>query len=48
LEHLGGGGKGSWQNKSEEIRDLVKAAPISSEWTLPSLLKSNPVCFERS
>jgi hypothetical protein len=34
------------QNKSEEIRDLLKMSPLSPEWTLPSRLADNPmVCM---
>jgi len=48
LEHLGGRRKRSGQNKSKEVRELLKVRPKSPEWTLPSRLTSNPLCFERS
>ncbi len=33
------------QNKSREIRDLLKIGPISPEWTLPSRLSENPLVW---
>ena len=33
------------QNKSKEIRDLLKMGPMSPEWTLPSRLADNPMVW---
>ncbi|MDO8828034.1 DUF6398 domain-containing protein [Methylophaga sp.] len=33
------------QNKSKEIRELLKMGPMSPEWTLPSRLADNPVVW---
>lgn len=33
------------QNKSKEIRDLLKMGPMSPEWTLPSCLADNPLAW---
>lgn len=33
------------QNKSKEIRNLLKMGPMSPEWTLPSRLANNPVVW---
>ena len=33
------------QNKSKEIRDLLKMGPLSPEWTLPSRLADNPMVW---
>ena len=33
------------QNKSKEIRDLLKMSPLSPEWTLPSRLADNPMVW---
>ncbi len=33
------------QNKSKEIRDLLKMGPMSAEWTLPSRLADNPMVW---
>jgi len=33
------------QNKSKEIRDLLKMRPMSPEWTLPSRLANNPIVW---
>lgn len=33
------------QNKSREIRDILKMGPMSPEWTLPSRLADNPLVW---
>jgi len=33
------------QNKSKEVRDLLKMGPMSPEWTLPSRLADNPMVW---
>jgi hypothetical protein len=33
------------QNKSKEIRDLLKMDPLSPKWTLPSRLDGNPLVW---
>ncbi len=33
------------QNKSKEIRDVLKMGPMSPEWTLPSRLADNPMVW---
>jgi hypothetical protein len=33
------------QNKSKEIRDLLRMGPMSPEWTLPSRLADNPMVW---
>ena len=33
------------QNKSKEIRDVLKMGPLSPEWTLPSRLADNPLVW---
>jgi len=33
------------QNKSKEIRDLLKMSPLSPEWVLPSRLADNPMVW---
>jgi len=33
------------QNKSKEIRDLLKMSPMSPEWNLPSRLADNPLVW---
>ncbi len=33
------------QNKSKEIRDLLKMGQMSPDWTLPSLLVNNPMVW---
>ncbi len=38
-------GESTGQNKSKEIRDLLKMGPMSSEWTLPSRLAGNPMVW---
>jgi hypothetical protein len=34
--------EGTGQNKSKEVRDVLKMGPLSPEWTLPSRLADNP------
>jgi len=43
-EYFGIGGS-TGQNKSKEIRDLLKMGPMSPEWTLPSRLAENPLVW---
>lgn len=38
-------GESTGQNKSREIRDLLKMGPMSPEWTLPSRLVENPLVW---
>lgn len=38
-------GESTGQNKSKEIRDLLKMGPMSPEWTLPSRLADNPMVW---
>lgn len=38
-------GESTGQNKSREIRDLLKMGPMSPEWTLPSRLAENPLVW---
>lgn len=38
-------GESTGQNKSKEVRDLLKMGPMSPEWTLPSRLSSNPLVW---
>lgn len=38
-------GESTGQNKSKEIRDLLKMGPLSPEWTLPSHLAENPLVW---
>ena len=38
-------GESTGQNKSKEIRDLLKMGPMSPEWTLPSRLGENPMVW---
>jgi len=38
-------GESTGQNKSKEIRDLLKMGPMSPEWTLPSRLADNPLVW---
>jgi hypothetical protein len=38
-------GVSTGQNKSKEIRDLLKMGPMSPEWTLPSRLADNPMVW---
>jgi hypothetical protein len=38
-------GESTGQNKSKEIRDLLKMGPMSPEWTLPSSLADNPLAW---
>jgi hypothetical protein len=38
-------GESTGQNKSKEIRDLLKMGPMSPEWTLPSRLAENPLVW---
>ena len=38
-------GESTGQNKSKEIRDLLKMGPMSAEWTLPSRLADNPMVW---
>lgn len=38
-------GESTGQNKSKEIRDLLKMGPMSPEWTLPSQLGENPMVW---
>ena len=33
------------QNKSKEVRDVLKMGPLSPEWTLPSRLADNPMVW---
>lgn len=33
------------QNKSKEIRDVLKMGPLSPDWTLPSQLADNPMVW---
>jgi len=38
-------GESTGQNKSKEIRDVLKMGPMSPEWTLPSRLADNPLVW---
>ena len=38
-------GESTGQNKSKEIRDLLKMGPMSPQWTLPSRLADNPMVW---
>lgn len=38
-------GESTGQNKSKEIRNLLKMGPMSPEWTLPSQVASNPMVW---
>jgi len=38
-------GESTGQNKSKEIRDMLKMGPMSPEWTLPSRLADNPMVW---
>lgn len=38
-------GESTGQNKSKEIRGLLKMGPMSPEWTLPSRLAENPMVW---
>ncbi|MBK7324685.1 MAG: hypothetical protein IPI89_00655 [Propionivibrio sp.] len=38
-------GESTGQNKSKEIRDLLKMGPMSPEWTLPNRLADNPMVW---
>ena len=38
-------GESTGQNKSKEIRDLLKMGSMSPEWTLPSRLADNPMVW---
>ena len=38
-------GESTGQNKSKEIRDLLKMGPMSPEWTLPDRLADNPMVW---
>lgn len=38
-------GESTGQNKSKEIRDLLKMGPMSPKWTLPSRLADNPMVW---
>lgn len=38
-------GESTGQNKSKEIRDLLKMGPMSPEWTVPSRLADNPMVW---
>ena len=38
-------GESTGQNKSKEIRDVLKMGPMSPEWTLPSRLAGNPLAW---
>lgn len=38
-------GESTGQNKSREIRDILKMGPMSPEWTLPSRLAENPLVW---
>ncbi len=38
-------GESTGQNKSREVRDLLKMGPMSPEWTLPSRLAENPLVW---
>ena len=38
-------GESTGQNKSKEIRDLLKMGPMSPDWTLPSRLANNPMVW---
>ncbi len=38
-------GESTGQNKSKEIRELLKMGPFSPEWTLPSRVADNPMVW---
>ena len=38
-------GESTGQNKSKEIREILKMGPLSPEWTLPSRLADNPMIW---
>jgi hypothetical protein len=38
-------GESTGQNKSKEIRDLLKMGPMSPQWTRPSRLADNPLVW---
>lgn len=38
-------GESTGQNKSREIRELLKMGPMSPEWTLPSRIADNPLVW---
>lgn len=38
-------GESTGQNKSREIRELLKMGPMAPEWTLPSRLDDNPLVW---
>lgn len=38
-------GESTGQNKSKDIRDLLKMGPMSPQWTLPSRLADNPMVW---